>query len=138
MLKQKFGGIGKVLGIFLSIWFIVYPVMAQSWQRAMVDAEMQARNDVNGTLWMGIGCLFGVFGVAAGYLFAFNSPPGGALMGKSPDYVAAYTDAYSSQVKRIQGSKALIGCILWTGIWVLLYFLLWYETTSSTYYYYWW
>ena len=79
---------------------------------ARVDAERDAKTDVNGTLWLGAGCLFNWVGVAAAYLTNPSSPPASRLIGKSPEYVSAYTDAYKAKGKSIQTSKAWLGLLV--------------------------
>lgn len=77
------------------------------------DAATDVRRDVSETLWFALGCLFGVFGVGAAYLFA-PSPHAMDLVGKSSDYVAAYTDCYKEEGRSIQTRKAFSGCLIWT------------------------
>jgi len=40
------------------------------------------------------------------------NPPATRILGKSPEYVAAYSDAYKKEGKHIRTSKALTGCII--------------------------
>ncbi len=60
---------------------------------------------------MGGGFLFGLLGVGAAYVIT-PSPPAMQLLGKSSEYVAAYTDAYVRAAKGVQTSNAWIGCIV--------------------------
>ncbi len=50
-------------------------------------------------------------GVVIAYVIEPN-PPVMELLGKSPEYVAAYTDGYRVTAKRIQTGKAWTGCIV--------------------------
>jgi hypothetical protein len=43
------------------------------------------------------------------------------LMGKSPEYVAAYTDCYRKKGKSIKTKNALTGCLVGTGVTVAIY-----------------
>lgn len=98
------------------------------------EAQIQARNDVSGTLWLAVGCLLGFVGWLGAILIIPN-PPAVSLLGKSPEYVAAYTDAYRVQAKSIQSNQALVGCLVGTGLEVLAYALLIAAAKSTTYYY---
>lgn len=97
---------------------------------ACQQAQIDVRTDVNGTLWLGAGCLFGIFGVGAAYLIE-PSPPAMRLMGKSPQYVAAYTDCYKSEGKTIQGKKAITGCLIGVAVEVVFYVLFFVALASS-------
>lgn len=74
------------------------------------EGEMAGKRDTNGCLWMGGGFLFGLLGVGAAYVIA-PSPPAMQMLGKSSEYVAAYTDAYVRAAKNVQTSNAWTGCI---------------------------
>jgi hypothetical protein len=78
---------------------------------AIIDANRDARSDVNGALWFGAGCLFGILGVGAAYIIE-PTPGASRLMGKSSQYVAVYTDEYKRVGKSIQTKQALIGCVV--------------------------
>lgn len=80
-------------------------------EEAMQQARMDAQRDVNETLWLAIGCLGSIGGLAASYLYA-PSPPAAALLGKSPVYVAHYTDTYKREAQSIQSRNALRGCFI--------------------------
>ncbi len=92
-------------------------------QQACVDAEAQATQDINGTTWFLIGCIIGVWGYIVAIALESN-PPSAALVGQSPEYVAAYTDCYKRKAKEIKSKNALYGCLAGTGATCLLYFLL--------------
>jgi hypothetical protein len=80
--------------------------------QAYLDAERETRD----ILWLGAGCLLGCLGIGAAYLIE-PSPSTMNLLGKSPEYVAAYTDCYTNKGRSIQTNKALIGCIVGTLLW---------------------
>ena len=116
------------LVLILSILLVITPItidviLAQDVATACLDAERQAESDVDSTTWFAIGCLLGLVGWLIG-MVSETSPPAAQLMGKSPEYVAVYTDCYKKKAKSIKTSKALIGCLVGTGVTTLLYVLL--------------
>ena len=78
---------------------------------AKAAAEAAAEAKTSKSAWFALGCLGGLVAVAAGYVYA-PSPPAGALLGKPPEYVDSYTDAYVKKAKGIQGRTAMYGCVL--------------------------
>lgn len=78
---------------------------------AKAAAEADAEAKTSKTAWFALGCLGGIVAIAAGYVYS-PSPPAGALLGKSPEYVTAYTEAYEKKAKGIQGRTAMYGCVL--------------------------
>ena len=104
---------------------------------AVAAAEADAEADVQKPLWFAAGCFFPVLGVVAGYAIA-PSPPSSKFLGKSPEYVAFYTDAYQAKAKNIQGRNALIGCGLGGGIYVASYAAYMVFLYSSSPRYLWW
>jgi len=119
----------------MALLILAVPILAQQAENAALLAQEQARRDVSGTTWFIIGFFLGIVGYALAYLIVPN-PPSSTLVGKSPEYVATYSDAYREEGKRIQTSKALIGCLVNTGIWVALYALvIAAAATTPTYYY---
>jgi hypothetical protein len=90
---------------------------------AQEQARLDAKADVNGSIWFAVGCLLGCVGWVLAYAIQPN-PPAMRLVGKSPEYVAAYTDAYKEAGKKVQAKQALVGCIVGTGITVGLQLML--------------
>jgi len=90
----------------------------------MAAGQSDGRANTNGVLWLGAGCLLQVFGVAAAYLYT-PTPPAMPLLGKSPEYVAAYTDAYGDAAKSVQTGNAWVGCIAYTLAGIVFYVLMW-------------
>ena len=92
---------------------------------AIAAAEADANKDVSKPLWFGAGCvLFGLFFLSPGpygYLlppvgligsyFYQPAPPPLQLIGKSPEYIAAYISAYQSKRGNIQAQWASAGCL---------------------------
>lgn len=113
--------IKKFTSLFLAVMMFVFPIVvnAQATADAIAQAQVDASSDVNGMLWMGAGCLFGILGVGAAYIIE-PSPKATRLLGKSPEYVAAYTDAYKNKAKSVQTSNAWIGCLGGTALYLLL------------------
>ena len=98
-----------VLG--MAVLTLVVPIMAQeAATNAVIQDQQQAEADFNKAMWLGVGCLLGWVGLLIGYLVQ-PSPPATALMGKSPEYVAAYTEAYKEKMKSLQTKYALVGCL---------------------------
>ncbi len=112
----------------LSLMLIIMPItvdylLAQDVAMACMDAERQAESDVNGTTWFIIGCLIGWVGWLIGSM-SDASPPAGQLLGKSPEYVAVYSDCYKKKAKDIKSTQALYGCLVGTGVVVIFYVIL--------------
>lgn len=101
---------------------------------AKIAAERDAEADVSKPLWFGAGCLLlGVSGGCVGGLglespladvmlpslwaagiagsyFYRPDPPAERLLGKSPEYVAFYTDAYKAKRGQLHATWTTIGC----------------------------
>ena len=106
---------------FLGISQITEQTVAES------NAEEDAEADINKPLWFGAGCIS--LGWAVGWLLLQETmqpgiisitPPASRLLGKSPEYVAYYTDAYKLKIQRLKLKWAAIGgatsCITGVGI----------------------
>jgi len=116
------------IAVLLSFMLIIMPItvdyiLAQDSATACLDAERAAETDVNGTTWFFIGCILGWVGWLIGSM-SDSSPSAGLLLGKSPEYVAIYTDCYKKKSKDIKSTQALYGCLLGTAITVGLYIAL--------------
>ena len=82
---------------------------AQSEQvQAIQDAERDAEAHINKGMWFGIGCIFPGVGLLAPYFYQ-PPPPTSALLGKSPEYIAYYTDTYKRKTQNLQFTSALGG-----------------------------
>ena len=84
------------------------------------QAILDSQNDINRNLWFGAGCLFGLFGVGASYVIEPN-PDTYRFIGKSNDYIAAYTSCYRSEAKKIQQQKARHGCLTYAAVYFVLF-----------------
>ncbi len=109
-------GMRSLIVLALTVAVLVYPAVVLAEEGGGTSAEgavagqMDGKANTNGILWLGAGCLFELVGLAAAYLYTPN-PPAMRLLGKSPEYVAAYTDAYGDAAKSVQTNNAWIGCI---------------------------
>lgn len=105
------------LVIIISMLSVSGIALAQEAGDACAQAMIDAERDVDGTLWFALGCLAPIIGLVLAY-FAEPSPPATALLGKTSDYVAVYTDCYKDKGQNIQVRKALIGllCVPTCGI----------------------
>ncbi len=104
----------RVISSALLISLIALPLtLAAQEADPCVDAKVDAERNTNKLLWMAMGCVFGCLGVGAAYVIE-ASPEAMSLIGKSPEYVAAYTDCYKEKGRSIQTNKALVGCLVGT------------------------
>ena len=105
----------QILCLLMAVLTFSMPFVALAQQdlraEARIAAELDARNDVNTGLWFLGGCLGGVIGIVVAYAVE-PSPPATRLLGKSPEYVAYYTDAYTETAKKRQANSALGGCVV--------------------------
>lgn len=84
---------------------------AQSEQvQAIQDAERDAEAHISKGMWFGIGCIFPGVGLLAPYFYQ-PAPPTSVLLGKSPEYIAYYTDTYKRKTQNLQFTSALGGCV---------------------------
>ena len=85
---------------------------------AKASAERDAAADVNQFLWgagtFGLaiigGCLLGSIGLLGSYLYE-PSPPTSRLLGKSPEYILFYSDAYKAKARSVQARASVLGCL---------------------------
>jgi len=137
--KPFIKGVATVLFVAMFTIPVAPVVFAQDVGVACANAERQARSDISGGTWFLIGCVIGPIG----YLLAMSepNPPSTHLLGKSPEYVAAYTDCYRRMGKSIKTKNAMTGCLIGVSINVVLliiYFVLIYEAVEDTTDYYYW
>ncbi|MXV83564.1 hypothetical protein F4X88_20255 [Candidatus Poribacteria bacterium] len=85
---------------------------------AKSDAEFDAEEDINTTLWLAAGGILGVAGnlplgiVAMGGAYLYQPiPPVDRLLGKPANYVSIYTDAYKARARRLQLEAAGKGAL---------------------------
>jgi hypothetical protein len=90
------------------------------------EAKRDAEKDVDRIEWMASGCVtFGLAG-ATSHLYC-PDPPAERLVGKSPEYIEYYCQAYEVETKELQSKYARIGCcagmILWPGTLLLILYI---------------
>ncbi len=125
--------------IFLSFLIVVVsielnPIIAMSQDEnvnACQQAEKDAIKDTNGNIWFLAGCLGGLVGIIIANSIKPN-PPSSRLLGKSPAYVATYTDCYRAKAKKIQNHSALIGCGVGVALEILYYWMVLIPSLSTT------
>jgi hypothetical protein len=100
-----------ILAMVLAVVTVPTLMQASEMDDARMAAERDGKSDVNGMLWLGAGCCCGWLAVGAAYLME-PSPPASRLLGKSPEYVTAYTDTYVATGKSAQTSNAWTGCVV--------------------------
>ena len=77
---------------------------------AIADAERNARDHTSFFSWFTLGCLGGPITVLTAAV-GKPTPPAESLLGKSPGYVEAYTNAYQSKSKSLRSRYATMGCL---------------------------
>jgi len=70
------------------------------------EAGRDASRNVNKACWVGAGMT--LIGTGIAMMWHSSSPDPAVFVGKSPEYIRAYTDAYNSRVKRIQTVYSLL------------------------------
>jgi len=124
----------KAVCILLALVLLALPMLAEisssQAEDARIEAEAQAATDTSKILWFAVGCLGGPVGIAIAYLIESKAPQA-VLLGKSPDYVASYTDAYTRKSKSIRTTFGLYGCGASVVLWGLFY-LLAFGTAATT------
>lgn len=84
-------------------------------EQAVKDAEKDAKYHLNPTLWFSTGCFLSFVGPVLSQRYQPFMPTG-RVLGKSPQYVAFYYDAYKVKTKKLQFNWALGGCLIGTPI----------------------
>lgn len=79
--------------------------------QAVADAEKDAVAHLNRTMWFSAGCFFPLVAPIFSQRYQPFMPTARAL-GKSPQYVAFYYDAYKVKTKKLQFNWALSGCLV--------------------------
>ncbi|HGE70588.1 TPA: hypothetical protein ENX78_07120 [Candidatus Poribacteria bacterium] len=104
----------------MSLLIFITPILAMQddFTAGRIAGEQAGKSKTNGVAWMAIGCLGGLLGVIVAYIYE-PSPPASLLLGKSPEYVAAFTDAYKNGAKSVQTKNAWTGCIVSTLLYVV-------------------
>lgn len=91
---------------------------------AIANAQRDAEAHLNKPMWFAIGCFLPIgVGLLVPY-FHQKTPPTSALLGKSPVYVAHYTDTYKRETQNLQFQSAGMGCLVGTGASVVVLLLM--------------
>ena len=105
--------------------------------KAIAEAQRDAQAHLNKPMWFAIGCFLPMgVGLLVPY-FHQKTPPAAALLGKSPVYVAHYTDTYKRESQSLQFSSAAMGCLIGSGVSVVGIILINAAAEASSPSYYW-
>ena len=131
-MKIKFKNPFKIFALFIAVLMFSMPFVSLCQQglhvEAMVAAERDAETDTSQLLWIGGtfvlaavgGCLLGSVGLLGAYIY--DPPvPSHRLLGKSPEYVMFYTQAYKEKVENVQLRSSLLGCLGGTVVAVIIW-----------------
>lgn len=86
---------------------------------AAAAGERDAIADSSSAAWFMLGCLLGGIGVIIAFV-AEPSPPPARYIGKSPEWVMAYSQAYKSAGRSSQGKSAIFGCLTIAAVFLAL------------------
>ncbi len=92
-------------------------------EQAIIDAEKDAAAHLNRTMWFSTGCFFSMIGPMLSQRYQPFMPTA-RVLGRSPEYVAFYYDAYKVKTKKFQFNWAFGGCLVGTPIGIYLLTLL--------------
>ncbi|TET47142.1 hypothetical protein E3J62_02345 [candidate division TA06 bacterium] len=121
ILKIKQSAIAKVTTPEVEVEVEATELKGQELADIRAKAQADADAEVSKGVWFMIGFLSCV-GVLIAYAVT-PSPPQARLIGKSPEYVAAYTDAFASKAKNVQTLWAAGGCLVSTVLYLGCYFI---------------
>ena len=79
--------------------------------QAIRDAEQDAAAHLNKTLWFTAGCFFPLAGPLVSQWYQPFMPTA-RVLGKPPEYIGFYYDAYKVKTKKLQYNWALSGCLV--------------------------
>ena len=90
--------------------FLVLAQQSDVITQAVADAHRDAERVTDGSLWRYTGFFCSILGVGASFVYK-PSIPAGALLGKSPQYVAHYTSEFYRETQGLQLYNATTGCV---------------------------
>jgi hypothetical protein len=101
--------------LLVYIWiFFLFPVrvgaQADDAGTACDDAKAMASRNHSGITWFGIGCCLGGTGLLIALVMESHAPTA-AMLGKSPEYVAVFSDCYKKKARDIRVNNAMGGCL---------------------------
>ena len=111
----------RLLVLVTMLLILASVAFAQDVTAAYADGESQAKQDVSSALWMGVGCVTGGFSWLYPEIFPSNSVPQVKLIGKTPEYVAGYSDGYNHKRKSIIQKNSCIGGGVYWGCCIVYY-----------------
>lgn len=85
------------------------PIFLVTGDDPVADAKAAAQLE-DSSLWFWAGCALGATGMVIAYIIE-PKPSAVSLLGKSPEYVAVYSDVYTKEVKNANTKAATRGCI---------------------------
>ena len=97
-------------GLVFGMPFVTLAQQDSVEDEAVAAAEADAEADTDKNFWFFVGCIGNLLGLAYAN-YDVPSAPASRLLGKSPEYVAFYSDAYMMKAKKIQTDYAIRGCI---------------------------
>lgn len=97
-------------------------------QKAIANAKKHGKRDSPGIIFSFYGCTAPIIApivIGSGWVFK-PSPPPTAIVGKSPEYVALYTETYQRSMQKTAAKRAwmgsIVGCVVYAGLGLLTVF----------------
>jgi cytochrome c553 len=102
-----------IITVVLVLVMMALPVLAQTpadggFAAGKIDGD---RDGQGSALWGLAGLCLGCIGILVAYLVK-PTPPSASLVGKSSEYVSAYTEAYKAKGAKNNAMWAAIGCLV--------------------------
>ena len=124
---MKSNTVFHMLIIFMSLFVLGMPQIGiaqdtSEIQQATQDARRDAEQNVSPFAWGAAGFVCGCFSPVYAY-FSTPEVPVGALLGKTPAYIDAYTRVYQQNAKRRRLQAAVIGCAIGSALSSASYYL---------------
>ena len=124
---MKINKVFHIFVIFVILFLFVVSQIASAQQiseveQATADARRDAELNVSPFAWGAAGFVCGCIAPVYAYL-AKPEIPVGALLGKSPAYVDAYTQVYQQNAQRRRLQAAVIGCAVGSALSSASYYL---------------
>ena len=124
---MKINKVFHIFVIFIILFLFVVSQIANAQQiseveQATADARRDAELNVSPFAWGAAGFVCGCIAPVYAYL-AKPEIPVGALLGKSPAYVDAYTQVYQQNAQRRRLQASVIGCAVGSALSSASYYL---------------
>ena len=101
--------INRITALVLFIGLAWGQQTSKDTSNACTQAEIDAKNDVNQSLWVKAGFSSGNLANKLANSLIPN-PRIENILGRSDDYIIAYNDCYKKEAQKLQNSYARIGC----------------------------